>query len=316
MQHRELYPEIEPFDSYRLKVSPLHEIYVEEVGNPKGKPVVFLHGGPGAGCTTDHRRFFDPKHYRVFLFDQRGCGRSTPHAELKENTTQLLIQDIETIRKRAGVDQWIVFGGSWGSTLALCYAIAQPKQVKALALRGIFLCRPSELHWFYQEGASQLFPDLWEEFLKPIPPAERSNLMQAYHKRMTGSDRKAAIEAARAWSIWEGATSYLKTNTSHIGSHAADEFALAFSSIEAHYFVNNIFYPGTNYILDNIEKIKSIPCEIVHGRYDVVCPLTSAWDLHKRYTNSQLSIIPDAGHSVFEPGIRSKLIHVMDQWRV
>ena len=313
---RELYPEIEPYNTYRMKVSSLHEIYVEEVGNPKGQPVVFLHGGPGAGCTTDHRRFFDPKHYRVFLFDQRGCGRSTPHAELRDNTTPLLIEDIEAIRKKAGVDQWIVFGGSWGSTLALCYAIAHPKQVKALALRGIFLCRPSELEWFYQEGASHLFPDQWEEFLKPIPKAERHDLMTAYHKRMTGNDKKVALEAARAWSIWEGATSYLNTNTNHVSSHAEDEFALAFSSIEAHYFVNNIFYPGTNYILDNVSKIQNIPCEIVHGRYDVVCPLTSAWDLHKSYPKSRLTIIPDAGHSVFEAGIRSKLIQVIDEWRV
>lgn len=316
MGQRELYPPIEPFKTYRLKVSDLHEIYVEECGNPKGQPVVFLHGGPGAGCVSDHRRFFDPKHYRIFLFDQRGCGRSKPHAELKENTTPDLVKDIEVIRQKAGVSKWIVFGGSWGSTLALCYAIAHPDRVVSLALRGIFLCRPQEVRWFYQDGASQLFPDAWEGFLKPIPLAERSDLLHAYHKRLTGSDKKLALEAARAWSIWEGATSYLKMNTSHVQSHGEDEFALAFSKIECNYFVNNIFYPGENHILENINRIQHIPGEIVHGRYDVVCPLTSAWELQKSWSKSKLSIVPDAGHSVFEPGIRSKLIEIMDQWRV
>ncbi len=304
----DFYPEIEPFQTGRLKVSDIHEIYYEQVGNPKGKPIIFLHGGPGGGISPDHRRYFDPKFYRVILLDQRGCGQSTPFAELRENTTWNLIADIEKVREQLGIEKWHVFGGSWGSTLALTYAIKHPDRVSALILRGIFLCRPSEIHWFYQEGASQLFPDLWEEYLKPIPVQERANMVAAYYKRLTSDDPKTRLDAARAWSKWEGGTSYLYSKASAVAEFDEAEKALPFARIECHYFINNAFFESNNYILEHIGSIRKIPGIIVQGRYDVVCPARSAWDLHRAWPEAKLEIIADAGHSASEPGIRSALI--------
>ncbi|MCB9024915.1 MAG: prolyl aminopeptidase [Bdellovibrionaceae bacterium] len=310
-----LYPEIEPYKTHRLKVSDIHEIYIEEVGNPEGSPVVFLHGGPGGGIHSFYRRFFDPKHYRVILFDQRGAGNSTPHADLRENTTHNLVSDIEVIRKFFKIDKWIVFGGSWGSTLALCYAIHHPASVKALALRGIFLCRPQEIKWFYQEGASNIFPDAWESYRDFIPIDERHDFVKAYYKRLTSEDASIRMAAAKTWSIWEAATSKLFQDEDMMSAFSTDFFAEAFARIECHYFINNIFMPSENFILDNIDKIKNIPGVIVQGRYDVVCPTQSAWDLHKAWSQSQLFIIPDAGHSLSEPGIAKKLIELMDLYK-
>lgn len=312
---RDFYPEIEPFQSGQLKVSDLHTIYFEQCGNPRGKPVVFLHGGPGGGINSDHRRYFDPAFYRIILFDQRGCGKSTPFAELKENTTWDLVSDIEKLRTHLQIEKWHVFGGSWGSTLALTYAITHPEKVTALILRGIFLCRPSEIQWFYQEGASQLFPDLWEEYLKPIPLSERSNMVSAYYKRLTSPDEKIRLEAARAWSKWEGGTSYLLPKTSAVEEFEDAEKALPFARIECHYFINNAFFSSDNFILENIQKIKKIPGVIVQGRYDVVCPARSAWELHRAWPEAEMTIVPDAGHAASEPGIRSALITATDSMK-
>lgn len=312
---RDFYPEIEPFKSGHLKVSELHNIYYEQVGNPKGKPVVFLHGGPGGGISPDHRRYFDPKTYHIILFDQRGCGQSTPHAELRENTTWDLVSDIEKLRQHVGVEKWHVFGGSWGSTLALSYAIKHSDRVSGLLLRGIFLCRPSELQWFYQEGASQIFPDFWERYWNHIPEAERGNMFKAYYQRLTHEDEKVRLDAARVWSQWEGSTSYLYVKPSAIEEFEDPHKALAFARIECHYFVNKAFFETDNYLLENIDKIRSIPGHIVQGRYDVVCPATSAWALHKAWPESTLEIIADAGHSASEPGIRSALITATDRFR-
>ncbi|MCB0411141.1 MAG: prolyl aminopeptidase [Bdellovibrionales bacterium] len=310
-----LYPPIEPYNTGHIKVSDLHEIYFEEVGNPKGKPVVFLHGGPGGGLDEKYRRFFDPKAYRIVLFDQRGAGRSTPHAELKENTSWELIKDIEKIRTQLGIDKWIVFGGSCGSTLSLLYAETHPDRVNALCLRGIFLCRDKELKWFYQEGACKLYPEAFEEYLKPIPENERSDMIKAYYKRLTSEDKKIRSEAAQAWSIWEGSTSKLLPESDFIDRFAGDEFSLAFARIECHYFINKIFTDSDNYILENVDKILKIPTFIVHGRYDIVCPFESAWELHKKLPNSQLFPIQTAGHSAFETGIATQLVEIMNQLR-
>lgn len=312
---REFYPALEPYESGHLKVSDIHEIYWEQCGNPKGKPIIFLHGGPGGGTNPDQRRYFDPAFYRIILFDQRGCGHSTPFAELRENTTWNLIADIEKLRTHLGISKWHVFGGSWGSTLALTYAITHPDKTTALILRGIFLCRPSEIRWFYQEGASQIFPDLWEEYLKPIPKNERSNLVESYYKRLTSPDERVRLEAARAWSKWEGGTSYLYPKASAVEEFEDAERALPFARIECHYFMNNAFFPTDNYILENASKIRQIPGVIIQGRYDVVCPATSAWDLHRAWPEAALTIVSDAGHSATEPGIRSALISATDEMR-
>ncbi|MCC7404529.1 MAG: prolyl aminopeptidase [Bdellovibrionales bacterium] len=310
--HFQLFPAIEPYQSGRLKVSDLHEIYFEEVGNPQGKPVVFLHGGPGGGLAPVYRQFFDPKIFRVVLFDQRGSGRSTPHAELKENTTWDLVSDIETLREHLGIDRWLVFGGSWGSTLALAYAETHPARVKGLILRGIFLCRKKEINWFYQEGASAIFPEAWEKYLEPIPKEERHDLVKSYYKRLTGDDRKIRLEAARAWSIWEASTSFLQQDADVIQSFGEDEFATAFARIEAHYFTHGAFFKSDNWLIENVRKIRHIPCEIVHGRYDVVCPIMSAYELHQAWPEAKLHITPDAGHSALEPGNTSKLIEILN----
>jgi proline iminopeptidase len=312
--HRPLYPEIEPYDHGMLKVSPLHTLYYEQSGNPNGKPVVFLHGGPGGGTNAKCRRFFDPAVYRIVLFDQRGCGKSTPYAELTDNTTWDLVADIERVREHLGVGRWQVFGGSWGSTLALAYAQAHPDKVSELVLRGIFMLRRWELEWFYQKGCDALYPDAWETYLNAIPEVERGDLMSAYHRRLTSTDAKTRTDAARAWSVWEGATSFLWQDKSHIESSAADEFALAFARIECHYFVNGGFFEHDDQLLRNVERIRNIPAVIVQGRYDVVCPLRSAWDLHRAWPEADLHIVQDAGHSAFEPGIVHELVEATDRF--
>ncbi|HYU99622.1 MAG TPA: prolyl aminopeptidase [Pyrinomonadaceae bacterium] len=313
-ERKTLYDPIEPFDTGSLKVSPIHEIYYEQCGNPQGKPVVFLHGGPGGGISSDYRRYFDPKVYRVVLFDQRGSGKSTPHASIEANTTWDLVEDIERLREHLNIRHWQVFGGSWGSTLALAYAETHPDRVRELVLRGIFLCRPKEIRWFYQEGASEMFPDVWEEYLNVIPENERADMVSAYHRRLTSDDEAVRLEAARAWSIWEGSTSRLFFDPAMIEKFADPEFALAFARIECHYFMNNAFFSSDNYLIENIGRIRPIPAVIVQGRYDVVCPLTSAWDLHRAWPEAQLNIIPDAGHSISEPGIIDALVRATDQF--
>ncbi len=307
---RPLYPEIATFREGRLRVDDLHELYFEESGNPKGKPVVFLHGGPGGGTEGKQRRFFDPARYRIVLFDQRGCGKSTPHASLERNTTWDLVADIEKLREHLGIERWQVFGGSWGSTLALAYAESHPERVTELVLRGIFLLRKSEIDWFYQNGASTLFPDYWEDFLAPIPEAERGDLVSAYYKRLTSSDAAVRSAAAKAWSVWEGRTSCLIPNEGLVERMEADAFAEAFARIECHYFMHGGFLDEARALLhpERVAKIRKIPAVIVQGRYDVVCPMTSAWDLHRAWPEADLRVVRDAGHSAFEPGIASELV--------
>lgn len=311
----ELYPPIEPYATRRLRVSAIHEIYVEESGDPAGTPVVFVHGGPGGGTDADQRRFFDPAAYRIVLFDQRGCGKSTPHASLEENTTWDLVADMERIRAELGIERWVVFGGSWGSTLALAYAEAHPERVRALVLRGIFLLRPKEIRWFYQEGASFIFPDAWEAYLAPIPEDERADLVSAYHRRLTGDDRAVRLEAARAWATWEGATSRLIPDPALIAHYDEPETAAAFARIECHYFVNDGFFRDPDQLLDEVDRIRHIPAVIVQGRYDVVCPMTSAWDLHRRWPEADFHVVPDAGHAAKEPGTTSRLVEATDRFR-
>ena len=298
-----------------LRVSPVHTLYYEQSGNPQGLPVVFLHGGPGGGTVPDYRRFFDPAAYRIVLFDQRGAGQSTPHANLEENTTWHLVADIEKIREHLGIERWVVFGGSWGSTLALAYAQTHPERTRALVLRGIFLCRPKEIQWFYQEGASALYPDAWEHYIKVIPEAERTDMLGAFHRRLTSEDESVRLEAARAWSVWEGSTSKLYPDEDFIAHFGDPQFALAFARIECHYFMNNAFFATDNYLIENVGKIRHIPAVIVQGRYDVVCPLMSAWELSRAWPEAELKIIPDAGHSALEPGTRSSLVEATDRFK-
>lgn len=302
-----LYPEIQPYAQHRLAVGGPHELYVEESGNPNGIPVVFLHGGPGGGTQPWHRRFFDPLTYRIVLFDQRGAGQSAPHAELAGNTTPELVADMEKIRALLGIDRWLLFGGSWGSTLALAYAETHPDRVTGLILRGIFLCRPEDIHWFYQDGASRIFPDAWEEYERVIPPDERHDFLRAYYRRLTGDDEIARMAAAKAWSVWEGHCSTLKPNPAVVGHFADPHTALALARIECHYFVNDIFLPP-NDLLAKADRLRDIPGVIVHGRYDMVCPLDGAFALHKAWPASELHIIRDAGHSAAEPGIIDALV--------
>lgn len=315
MPLRTPYPPIEPYRTGTLPVWEKHTLYFEESGNPSGKPVVFVHGGPGGGTEPKQRRFFDPAVYRIVLFDQRGCGRSTPHASLEDNTTWHLVADMERLREHLGIETWMVFGGSWGSTLGLAYAQLHPDRVSQLVLRGIFLIRKWEIAWFYQEGTSRMFPEAWADYLKPIPIAERGDLLRAYHRRLTSEDPKVRQEAARAWSIWEGRTSTLLPNPELVARTGEDGFALAFARIECHYFVNGAFLQRENQLIEDVDRIRHIPCVIVQGRYDVVCPPQSAWELHQAWPESKLVIVPDAGHSANEPGITSALVEATDSFR-
>ena len=310
----ELFPNIEPFNTFYLPVSDLHTIYVEESGNKNGKPVIFLHGGPGGGVDPKYRRYFNPDKWRIIMFDQRGCGKSTPFAELKENTTWDLVDDIEKIRKHLSIDRWVVYGGSWGSTLSLAYSQTYPDSCKALILRGIFLVRKKEIHWFYQEGASKIFPDDWQSFIAPIPIEKRDNLLEAYYNLLIGKDSSKKIEAAKAWSTWEGSTVRLIQDKDFIGDFSDEKFAEAFARIESHYFMNNAWFNSDNHLIENVDKIRHIPAVIVHGRYDVICPVENAWELHQAWPESELHIIPDAGHSIFEEGIKDKILEYTEKF--
>jgi proline iminopeptidase len=308
---RILFPEIEPYNSFYLPVLGGHELYIEEVGNPNGKPALFLHGGPGGGISENHRRLFDPAHYRLILFDQRGSGKSRPHASLEQNTTWDLVADIETIRKRLNIEQWLVFGGSWGSTLSLAYAQAHPHSVSALILRGIFLCRPEEIHWFYQEGAHWLYPERWAEFIAPIAPKQRGQMVAAYYELLTSPDEKIRLQAAQAWSKWEGATCKLKPDDTVIYHFEESHHALAMARIECHYFMHDCWLMD-NQLLRDVPSIRHIPTWIIHGRYDVICPVKNAWDLHQAFPEATLQVIPDAGHAYDEPGILHALIEATE----
>lgn len=312
---QDFFPEIRPYASGRLQVSSLHEIYYEECGNPKGKPVVVLHGGPGGGIFPNLRRFHDPTHYRIILFDQRGCGASTPYACLEENTTQDLVADMERLRIHLGVERWQVVGGSWGSTLALAYAEAYPSLVTELIVRGIFTVRQVEVDWLYQHGASMLFPDFWEDYVKPIPEAERHDFVKAYHQRLTGRDEAAKIACARAWSQWEGATSSLLPNPSRVAEFGEDRFAIAFASIEAHYFFNRGFFETDGQLLRDAVRLAEIPGVIVQGRYDVITPPATAYALSKAWPKARLEIIPDAGHTGSEPGNVDAMVRATNEFR-
>jgi proline iminopeptidase len=310
-----LYPAIQPYQTGQLKVSDLHTLYYEQSGAPDGEPAVFVHGGPGGGTEGAHRRFFDPHAYRIILFDQRGCGKSTPHAELRENTTWDLVADMERLREHLGIERWHVFGGSWGSTLALAYAITHPERVASLVLRGIFLLRRREILWFYQHGCSELFPDAFDEYVAQIPLTERGDLIAAYYKRLTSDDASVRSRAARAWSVWEASTSKLIPDPRLKAHHDETGFAEAFARIECHYFVNAGFFSSDDFILENVHKIRSIPGAIVQGRYDVVCPPTTAWALHRAWPEADFRLIPDAGHSAFETGIANELVAATDRFR-
>jgi proline iminopeptidase len=311
---RTLFQETEPFDTGRLAVDPPHEIYYEQYGNPDGKPALFVHGGPGGGSSRIQSRFWDPRKYRIVLFDQRSCGKSTPHASLENNTTWHLVADMERLRKHLRIGRWQVFGGSWGSTLALAYAQTHPEAVTELVLRGIFLLRKREIDWFYQEGASRMFPDAWESYLAPIPEAERGDLLHAYHRRLTGNNGDARLAAAKAWSLWEAVTSTLRPNMTMQSSMGRDDFALAFARIECHYFVNAGFFEDENQLVRGVARIRHLPCVIVQGRYDVVCPMETAWVLHKAWPEADLHVATGAGHSAFEPEIVHHLIEATDRF--
>mgnify|MGYP003856069859 FL=1 len=302
-----IYPEIHPYKVHQLPVSDIHTLYMEESGNPKGIPVLFVHGGPGGGSDPKSRRFFDPEQYRIIVFDQRGAGKSTPHAELSENSTQHLISDIEKIRQHLDVKSWVLFGGSWGSTLSLLYSQAFPDRVLELILRGIFLCRKKDLHWFYQDGASQIFPDEWQQFIKPITQAQRNNFISAYYKSLTSENELERMAAAKAWSGWEGACSTLKTNKTVKDHFTQPQTALAMARIECHFFINDSFIEE-NQIIKNMNKIEHIPGVIIHGRYDMVCPVDNAFELKNNWLEARLNIIREAGHSAFDPGITDALI--------
>jgi proline iminopeptidase len=314
-ERRSLYPENEPYRTGRLKVSDLHEIYFEECGNPRGKPAVLIHGGPGAGCTPTMRRLHDPNAYRIILFDQRGCGRSTPHAELRENTTWHLVEDMEKLRAHLGVERWQVTGGSWGSTLGLAYAQAHSQQVSELVFRGIFLLRRSELLWFYQEGCSWIYPDLWENYVAPIPSDERGDMMEAYYRRLTGGSRTDQVIYARAWSQWEGGTLSLFPDQARVAKFGEESYAVAFARIECHYFVNKGFFKKDGQLLENAAQLAPIPGVIVHGRYDVVTPVKNAFDLHRAWPQAHLRVVSDAGHATTEPGIVHELVEATDGFR-
>jgi proline iminopeptidase len=311
-----LYSASEAFNRGFLKVSDIHEIYYEEYGNPNGKPILFVHGGPGAGFSSEHARFFDPKHYRIILFDQRGAGQSKPHAELRENTTWDLVADMERLRNHLHVKNWILFGGSWGSTLSLVYAETHPEKVRAMVLRGIFLCRKSEIDWFYQYGAHHIFPEAWDRYVSHIPEAERHNMVDAYYRRMTSSDPAVRLAAAREWSIWEGSASHLVPDSLAAveADFGGEKFALAFGRIESHYFNHNIFFDSDNQILNNAGRIAHIPIEMVHGRYDIVCPIEGAVALQKQLPHANLTKT-QAGHAANEPETQRALVKATDKFR-
>lgn len=309
---RELFPEIEPYASGWMSTGGPHEVWYEECGNPQGVPVVVLHGGPGGAVNPGMRRFFDPKKYRIVLFDQRGCGKSRPNASLEDNTTWTLIEDIERLRELLKIDSWAVFGGSWGSTLALAYAITHPERVRSLLLRGIFLLTKKELHWFYQDGASMIFPDAWAEFVAPIPEAERNDLMGAYYRRLTGPDKAERERCAVAWSSWEGDTVSVEGPAARPEKFADPEFAVAFARIECWYFVNGGFFPQEDWILANVGRIRHIPTWIAQGRFDVVTPMAGAWALKSAWPEAHLDVVPDAGHASTEPGIVDSLLRATD----
>ncbi len=317
MERRTLYNPIDPSDSGHIPVSDVHQLYYEQCGNPNGKPVVFLHGGPGAGLTPEYRRFFDPEAYRIILFEQRGAGRSLPHASLDDNTTWHLVSDIEHIREHFGINQWLVFGGSWGSTLSLAYAVKHPERVTGLVLRGIFLGRDNETHWLYEDGqgASAIFPDIWEQFVGVIPESERGDMIGAYYRRLTSDDASVRAETARAWSLWEASALKLIPDQKLIDEFTEPETAIAIARIECHYFMNDCFFETDNFLIENVDRIRHIPSVIVHGRYDIICALRNAWDLHRAWPEAKLEIIPDAGHSVLEPGITDALVRATDSFR-
>ena len=308
-----LYPKIKPYDSGFLNIDE-HQVYFEQCGNPNGKPALFLHGGPGGGGSEDVRRFFNPNLYRIVVFDQRGCGRSKPHGCLENNTTWDLVSDIENLRKKLSIEKWLVFGGSWGSTLSLAYAQAHPKSVSELVLRGIFLLRKEELHWFYQDGASRIFPEAWSGFLDIIDEDKRDNLMNAYHEIFKSTDKEKRLKAAVAWSKWEAATSSLSYKPSLVEEFSNPEFALAFALIENHYFINKGWFDTENQLIENIDKIRSIPAVIVQGRYDVVCPMKTAWELSKAWPEAEMIIAPSSGHTAFEKEITHALISATNKF--
>lgn len=308
MPKHTLFPPIAPYTTGRLKVSDLHEIFYEEVGNPKGQPAVFLHGGPGVGILPDYRRFFDPQKYHVVLVDQRGAGRSTPHAELRENTTWDLVEDLEKVRNLLRIDRWVVMGGSWGSTLALCYAISHPDRVKAIIIRGIFLARPSETVWSHRFGMSEIYPDEWERFRSLIPENERQDMVKAYYDRLTGADKALQLKAAQAWDRWESAAMTLYPDPATLEAFDEPHRALSIGRIECCYTYHDFFMKSDNWILENAHRIRSIPCRIVQGRYDVICPVRSAWDLHQALPNSDLRIVHDGAHSPLDAGMIDELV--------
>jgi proline iminopeptidase len=311
-ERRVFYPEPQPYRRGRLKVSELHEIYYEECGNLGGKPAVVLHGGPGGGITPFLRRLHDPSRHRIVLFDQRGCGQSTPHAELAENTTWDLIADMERLREHLGIEKWQVLGGSWGSTLGLAYAETYPQRVTELILRGIFTLRPSEIAWFYQRGTDAIFPDAWEDYVAPIPPAERHDMLGAYYRRLTGDDPQVQLACARAWSQWEAKTISLLPDPARVEEFGSDRFALAFARIECHYFVNRGFFTQDDQLLAGARRLSAVPGMIIQGRYDIVTPMETAWALHKAWPEARFEIVADAGHTATEPGIADALIRATD----
>ncbi|MFI0445314.1 prolyl aminopeptidase [Actinomadura sp. 6N118] len=318
MELRTLYPPIEPYDSGTLDVGDGNHIYWEACGNPGGKPLVMLHGGPGAGCNAEHRRQFDPEAYRIVLFDQRNCGRSTPHASdpevsLEANTTWHLVADMELLREHLGIDRWLVYGGSWGSALALAYAQTHPDRVTELVLRGIFMLRPFELYWFYQEGASLIFPDLWEKYLAPIPEEEREDLMSAYEERLSSLDPAVRIPAAKAWAQWEAGTIRLVPDAGSVEEAGEENSAVAFARIENHYFANEGFFDAEQ-LIEGVDKIRHIPAVIVQGRYDVCTPAATAWDLHRAWPEAEFHMVDDAGHAFTEPGITHRLVEATDRF--
>ncbi len=315
IERRTFYPELQPFNRGRLRVSELHEIYFEECGNPHGKPAVVLHGGPGGGISPFLRQIHDPEAYRIVLFDQRGCGQSTPHASLVENTTWHLVGDMERLRRHLGIEAWQVLGGSWGSTLAIAYAETHPERVTELIVRGIFTLRDSEIRWFYQQGADALFPDAWEKYVAPIPAKERCDLLAAYHRRLTGSDPEEQLACARAWSQWEGATLSLLPDEKRVAEFGLDRFALAFARIECHYFMNRGFFLKDGQLLAEAHRLKVIPGVIIQGRYDVVTPPVTAWDLHRAWPEAEFIMVPDAGHTATEPSIADALVKATDRFR-